>query len=290
MADVKKYIDLAGYENGQTWLHNYIDTKDALAIKTISFSADGKKVFFYRVDSPASESEAAFEFEVPNPDLDPFVKKVINANTGNVAVLTADGSYKDGGVALTDLAKNTDVATAIAEAIANSSHMKKVIVTTLPKPEDANENTFYLIKIDGVTGKDKYEIWVKIGTELILIDDTSIDLSGYIDTATFNERLATIKQEAITAATEAAAADATSKANQALADSKAYTDGKIAPISSKVTTLETDMTTAKGNITTINNTLTTHSDRITSVEGSLGNIQTATSEEMKGIFDSIFYP
>lgn len=290
MPEKIKYISLEGWSANQQWLHDYIDLKDTDSIKSVGVSSDGKKLFFYKVVNPTAETTPSFEVEIPNPDLDPYVKKIMNAVAGHVAVVTADGSYKDGGVALTELAKSADVTREIAEKISQAAHMKKELVTTLPSPENADANTFYLIKIESATGKDKYEIWTKIGDELILIDDTSIDLSGYVDNATLATVTAQIKREAIEAATEAAAADATTKANQALADAKAYTDTKTAPLATKVGELDTAVGKLKTDMSTAQGTIITHGNRLTAVENGLNSIETATTEEALEIFNSIFYP
>ena len=76
----------------------------------------------------------------------------------------------------------------VAEQIANASHLKREIVTTIPEADAAQENTIYMFKVESVLGDDKYQEWQLINGEMVLIGDTSIDLSGYSKTyTTLNE-------------------------------------------------------------------------------------------------------
>lgn len=290
MAEQIKYISLAGLQYETQLIHDYVDAQDAKSIKAIGISADRRTLYFYKVDNPTSETVPAFEWEAPAQEMDAFMKKVTGATVGNIAEFTADGSLKDSGIAKDDFALKKDVTKEIMEKISQSAHMKKEIVTTLPSAESADANTFYLIKLASASGKDKYEIWTKINDELVLIDDTSVDLSGYVDIATFQEALAKIKKEAVDAAVAAAAEDATKKAKQALDDAKAYTDSQIAPVNTKVNALDSTVQGIQTSITTINSTLTSHGDRITAVENTVGNIGTATNDEISAMFNAIFYP
>lgn len=83
------------------------------------------------------------------------------------------------------------------------------------------------------------------------------------------DQIADAKQEAITAATETAAADATSKANKALEDAKAYADAEDAKIESRVDALETASATHA-----LASDLTTLAGRVTTVEGKVSTLET----------------
>lgn len=76
------------------------------------------------------------------------------------------------------------------------------------------------------------------------------------------------KQEAITTATATASSDATTKANQALADAKSYTDGAIDGVealvsanSSAIDAVEADITTINGKISTLEGASHTHTNK-----------------------------
>ena len=171
-----KIATLANLQLYDNLLKEYMSAQDALSLKTVTIS--GNTLKFYKVTEPVGSTEPAYVIELPESDLSGYVKKLVNAIEGNVLVATADGSMKDSGTKLTDLAKKTEVTAQIAEAISKAGHMQKEVVTVLPEASAAKENILYLYKKEGATGLDKYEIYTKIGDELVMIDDTSVDLSG----------------------------------------------------------------------------------------------------------------
>lgn len=77
----------------------------------------------------------------------------------------------------------------VAEQVANASHLKREIVTAIPEADAAQENTIYMLKVESVLGDDKYQEWQLINGEMVLIGDTSIDLSGYAKTYTTLDEL-----------------------------------------------------------------------------------------------------
>lgn len=75
------------------------------------------------------------------------------------------------------------VDTTIANAIANTDHLKRRIVTVLPTV-GIESNTIYMIKDDTVTGADKYKEYILIDGTLTQIGDTSVDLTNYVQKPT----------------------------------------------------------------------------------------------------------
>lgn len=251
MANTKKFITFDVFQKNEAWISDYINEKDALSIKSVSLSSDNTKLEFFKVDSPTSSTPPAISIEIPVTSLDSVIKKVNGATVGDVPALTADGSLTDSGIKVSDLATTANVSQMIAEKISQAAHMKKEIVTTLPSPADADANTFYLIKKENITGADKYEIWTLIGSDLIMIDDTSIDLSGYVDNATLATELAKIKSETLAEAST----DAQKKSDTALSSAKSYTDSAVAGVTSRVGTLETTVSGHTTSIASMNATL-----------------------------------
>lgn len=288
MADTYKFITLDVWSVNQQWLRDYINKEDAKSIKTAALSSDGKKLLYYREANPTAETIPAFEITIPSADLSTVIQKVTGAVEGDVAVFTSGGSLKDTGLKVTDIPTNSTIESIIAEKVAQISHMKKEVVQELPAVEDADVNTFYLIKIESATGIDKYEIWTKIGNELILIDDTSIDLSGYLTSDQVNTAIVTAKSEAITEAVAQASIDAQAKADKALADSKSYTDSLINPLTNRVSILEADVSNVESSILTINQNISSIGDRVTTLESTVGNMQVATVDEALKVFNSVF--
>ena len=72
------------------------------------------------------------------------------------------------------------VQTAIQAAIAASGHAHFEEVDAVPAAEDAQENVMYLVMNDE-TGH--YDIYAKVGDAVVLLDDTTVDLSAYAKTA-----------------------------------------------------------------------------------------------------------
>lgn len=68
----------------------------------------------------------------------------------------------------------------IATQIANASHLRREIVTEIPNANYADENTVYMLKDVNATGADKYKEYLLINNEMVLIGDTSVDLTNYV--------------------------------------------------------------------------------------------------------------
>ena len=88
-------------------IKDYIDVNDAKSLKTVA--VDGNKLKFYRVSEPVGDTEAAYEIELPETDLSGVLAKLTGAVEGDVVVANADGTVKDSGVKLTDLATKEEV-------------------------------------------------------------------------------------------------------------------------------------------------------------------------------------
>lgn len=78
--------------------------------------------------------------------------------------------------ALKALAEKTKLE--VAKAVAEAGHAKFQKVDALPEVADAQENIMYLLYNNET---EHYDIYAKIGENLEQLDDTSIDLSGYIE-------------------------------------------------------------------------------------------------------------
>ena len=71
-------------------------------------------------------------------------------------------------------------------AISGSGHLSKQIVESVPEPESADENVFYLVMNSG-TGH--YDIYTKVGNQVVRIDDTTVSLDGYVTDEELSEQL-----------------------------------------------------------------------------------------------------
>lgn len=86
----------------------------------------------------------------------------------NVSAFTNDAGYQNA----------NQVSEAIANAIKDINHAVFEKVDSKPDASAAAPNVLYL-----VANGDKYDIYAKIGEEMVLIDDTDVDLSGYVTDA-----------------------------------------------------------------------------------------------------------
>jgi len=74
--------------------------------------------------------------------------------------------------------------------IASAGHLKREIVESLPEVSEADKDTIYMIKNSSVLGDDKYEEYMLIDGELVLIGDTTVDLTPYAKSADVTEEIA----------------------------------------------------------------------------------------------------
>lgn len=79
--------------------------------------------------------------------------------------------------------------TYVGEQISNADHLKREIVAEIPKPETADENTIYMVKIESVTGNDKYREYLLIDGTMQCVGDTSVDLTDYAKIADIDKQL-----------------------------------------------------------------------------------------------------
>ena len=90
----------------------------------------------------------------------------------NVSAFTNDAGYQNA----------NQVSEAIVNAIKNINHAVFEKVDSKPDASAAAPNVLYL-----VANGDKYDIYAKIGEEMVLIDDTDVDLSGYVTDAELDD-------------------------------------------------------------------------------------------------------
>lgn len=105
-------------------IKSYIDVNDAKSLKTVA--VDGNKLKFYRVPEPVGTTEAAYEIELPDTDLSGVLAKLTGAVEGDVVIANADGTVKDGGVKLADLATKEEVNDVSDIANANKTALDEI--------------------------------------------------------------------------------------------------------------------------------------------------------------------
>lgn len=190
-----KYISLDNLQLYDSLLKDVMSAEDARALKTAALSEDGKKLLFYRVSEPVGNTAPAYEIELPEADLTGLMAKVVNAVNGDVGIFQ-NGTIIDSGVRLSDLATETYVDQQVAQGIAGALSLKKEIVTAVPSAAEAKDNVIYLLKNTSAAGSDKYEEYMLIGGEVVMVGDTSTDLSDYYTKAEVQTMLNSIETAA----------------------------------------------------------------------------------------------
>ena len=169
----------------------------------------------------------------------------------------ADKATTLAGYGIADAYTKDEANTAIAAAVANAHHLKREIVSVLPEVSEANEDTIYMVPDAGSTddtagsNKSVYTEYMLVNGAFERIGTSDVDLSNYFTKDQVTDAISTAKGEAATdaqtkadaakaAAIATAAADATTKADaaqaaaiteagkkadKALKDAKAYSDG-----------------------------------------------------------------
>lgn len=97
--------------------------------------------------------------EISEADLSAALKSVINGKIDAADTMTAEA-----------------INSAIATAIAKSAHARFEKVEKVPSNDEAQDNVLYLV-MNAATGY--YDIYAKVGEEVVRLDDTTVDLSNY---------------------------------------------------------------------------------------------------------------
>lgn len=161
-------------------------------------------------DEQVPSAKAVYELlQAMSPDGYTELVQQVEKNKTDITNLTnsldekADAATTLAGYGITDAYTKTETEEKIAEAIADSSHLERTIVTTLPEVSAADENTIYMIlKTDG-SGNQLYDEYFLVNGAFEKIGDTAVDLTGYVTTEQLEEsetELATLMDTKITEA------------------------------------------------------------------------------------------
>lgn len=106
----------------------------------------------------------------------------------NLQTGKADKATTLEGYGITDAMTATAITEAIQAAIAATGHASFKKVNEIPTAETAQDNILYLV-MNADTGF--YDIYAKVDTEVVRLDDVSINLDDYSTTEQMNEAIAT---------------------------------------------------------------------------------------------------
>lgn len=281
----KRYLDLEGLELYDQLIRGRIDAGDAPALKTVALSQDGKKMLFYNVSEPVGSTPPVYEIEFPEDDsiLDKVMRKVATALDGNIGIFS-NGTIIDSGKSFADYYTKTEV----LEEIAKASKLEKRIVTTLPPLSEAKDNVIYMIKDNTVTGGDKYREYTLIDGQLVMIGDTSVDLSGYVSDQDLADAVQGIKTEVISEVMSDVQDMIDDATDDILASANQYTDQQVGVVTQQLTTINNNIATNATNISNLQTTVNTHTDQITALTQAiddLDDIGSIASADIRALFD-----
>lgn len=173
LAIADKMVDLliaAGTENGTISVNGAavaVAGLQALAYKAKVSEADLDEALLASIASKATDA-----------DLDALTVRVTTAE-GAITEIQGDiESLQSAGYQTSE-----QVQTAIQTAIAATGHAHFEKVDAIPDVESAEENVLYLVMNEET---QHYDIYAKVGEEVELLDDTTVDLSAYSTTEQMN--------------------------------------------------------------------------------------------------------
>ena len=166
------------YMKIQTYSQNEVDT--ALADKVDKVAGKGLSQENYTSEE---KTKLASLENYDDTDIRAEIAKKADTTSipSKVSVLENDSKYQtesDVTTTLSDYATKTYV----GEQITNTEHLKREIVTVLPSDEEASDNIIYMLKVESVTGNDKYQEYMKVDGTVQMVGDTSVDLTDYAKT------------------------------------------------------------------------------------------------------------
>lgn len=132
----------------------------------------------------------ALEWYTPDTSTVSGLADTVAGHTQDIQALQtgkADKATTLAGYGITDAMTATAIAEAIKTAIAATDHASFKKVDAVPTAAEAQDNVLYLV-MNASTGF--YDIYAKVDTEVVRLDDVSIDLDDYSTTEQMNEAIA----------------------------------------------------------------------------------------------------
>ena len=133
----------------------------------------------------------AIEWYTPDTSTVSGLADTVAGHTQDIQNLQSDKADKATtleGYGITDAMTATAIAEAIKTAIAATGHASFSKVDTIPTAADAKDNVLYLV-MNVETGF--YDIYAKVDTEVVRLDDVSVNLDDYSTIEQMNEAIAT---------------------------------------------------------------------------------------------------
>ena len=132
----------------------------------------------------------AIEWYTPDTSTVSGLADTVAGHTQDIQTLQtgkADKATTLEGYGITDAMTATAIAEAIKTAIAETGHAGFAKVDAVPTAAEAKDNVLYLV-MNADTGF--YDIYAKVDTEVVRLDDVSVNLDDYSTTKQMNEAIA----------------------------------------------------------------------------------------------------
>ena len=105
-----QYLDLTGAEYLVGKIRDEISTGDAKAIKKVYLDDATRTIKFFKDENALDTATGDFEVIIPDDvDTSNLLEKLVGDTDGNIIVANGDGTIKDSGTALTDLATKAEL-------------------------------------------------------------------------------------------------------------------------------------------------------------------------------------
>lgn len=186
MAEIKKYLDLAGLGTFKEQMDTSVDQKDTTTLQSAKSYADGLADNY----DPAGTAQTKVQ-ELANGQVATNKADIVTLKSGK-----ADKSTTLSGYGITDAYTKTQTDSAIAAAVANADHLKREIVEELPDPGEADENTIYMVGTGEGSEDSTYEEYMLVNGAFEKIGSSAVDLTDYAK----KSEVDTAKSEAIATA------------------------------------------------------------------------------------------
>ena len=186
MAEIKKYLDLAGLGTFKEGMDTSVDQKDATTLQSAKDYADSLSDNY----DPAGTAQTKVQ-ELANGQ--------VATNKADITTLKSDKADKSttlAGYGIGDAYTKTQTDSAIAAAVANADHLKREIVEELPDPGEADENTIYMVGTGEGSEDSTYEEYMLVNGAFEKIGSSAVDLTDYAK----KSEVDTAKSEAIATA------------------------------------------------------------------------------------------
>lgn len=132
----------------------------------------------------------ALEWYTPDTSTVSGLADTVAGHTSDIANLQNDKADKAttlAGYGITDAMTATAIAEAIQTAIAQTGHASFSKVDSVPEASTAQDNVLYLV-MNNDTGF--YDIYAKVDSEVVRLDDVSVNLDAYSTTEQMNDAIA----------------------------------------------------------------------------------------------------